>query len=220
LEECSDCVHSTRRDFLRRIADAANRMDRLITDALQYSGIVRQHLEPEPVDADALLRGILESYPEFQPPHANIRVDGPLPLVLGNQAALTQCFSNLLGNAVKFVHPDQTPEVRVWYEAGGVERQGATDASNPHAPTVRLWFEDKGIGIEEQYHDKIWQMFQQLNKSYDGTGIGLALVRKAAERMGGRVGVESEPGKGSRFWVELTIAATADAAMAPHAAGH
>ena len=68
---------------------------------------------------------------------------------------------------------------------------------------VRIWFEDKGIGIEAQYHDKIWQMFQQLNKSYEGTGIGLALVSKVVDRMDGRVGVESEPNRGSRFWVEL-----------------
>jgi signal transduction histidine kinase len=68
---------------------------------------------------------------------------------------------------------------------------------------VRIWFEDKGIGIEEQYHDKIWQMFQQLDKSYEGTGIGLALVRKVVDRLGGKVGVESEPGHGSRFWIEL-----------------
>jgi signal transduction histidine kinase len=71
------------------------------------------------------------------------------------------------------------------------------------AGAVRIWFEDQGIGIEKRYQDKIWEMFQQLNKSYEGTGIGLALVRKAVERMGGKVGVESEPGRGSRFWVEL-----------------
>ena len=113
LEECSECLHPTRQEYIRHIVDAAERMDKLITDALQYSGVVRQHFEPEPVDADALLRGILESYPEFQPPHANIRIDSHLPVVLGNQAGLTQCFSNLLANAVKFVQPGQTPEVRV-----------------------------------------------------------------------------------------------------------
>jgi signal transduction histidine kinase len=197
-------------------------MDKLITDALQYSGVVRQHFEPEPVDADALLRGILESYPEFQPPHANIHIDTRLPVVLGNQAGLTQCFSNLLANAVKFVHPGQTPEVRVWAESvrspnskaqgqqaeeSAVRRARRNTEHDPAPstlnPLVRIWFEDKGIGIEEQYHDKIWQMFQQLDKSYEGTGIGLALVRKVVDRLGGKVGVESEPGHGSRFWIEL-----------------
>jgi signal transduction histidine kinase len=204
-------------------------MDKLITDALQYSGVVRQHFEPEPVDADALLRGMLKSYPEFQPPHANIRIDSHLPVVLGNQAGLTQCFSNLLANAVKFVHPGQIPEVRIWAESvqspkskaqsqpaegspvehatRNTEHESVPSALNPQPstlnPLVRIWFEDKGIGIEKQYHDKIWQMFQQLNKSYEGTGIGLALVRKVVDRMDGNVGVESEPGHGSRFWVEL-----------------
>jgi signal transduction histidine kinase len=112
---------------------------------------------------------------------------------------MTQCFSNLLGNAVKFVHPGKTPEVRVWAET----RQPSTPNNQPPTTFVRIWFEDKGIGIEKQYHDKIWDMFQQLNRSYEGTGIGLALVRKVVARMGGNVGVESEPGQGSRFWVEL-----------------
>jgi signal transduction histidine kinase len=229
LEECSECLEPTRLEYIRQIVDAADRMDKLITDALQYSGVVRQHFEPEPVDADALLRGMRKSYPEFQPPHANIRIDSHIPVVLGNQAGLTQCFSNLLANAVKFVHPGRTPEVRVWAESvqspkskaqsqpaegspvehatRNTEHESVPSALNPQPstlnPLVRIWFEDKGIGIEKQYHDKIWQMFQQLNKSYEGTGIGLALVRKVVDRLGGKVGVESEPGHGSRFWLEL-----------------
>ena len=73
-------------------------------------------------------------------------------------------------------------------------------------PVVRLWFEDNGIGIPQEYHERVFGMFQQLDKSYEGTGIGLALVRKTAQRMDGKAGVESEPGKGSRFWLELTKA--------------
>jgi signal transduction histidine kinase len=229
LEECSECLNPTRLEYILQIVDSAERMDKLITDALQYSGVVRQHLEPEPVDTDALLRGMLESYPEFQPPHANIHIDSHLPVVLGNQAGLTQCFSNLLANAVKFVHPGQIPEVRIWAESvqspkpkaqsqpteeiavgpatHNTEHESAPSTLNSQPstlnPLVRIWFEDKGIGIEKQYHDKIWQMFQQLNKGYEGTGIGLALVRKVVDRMGGKVGVESEPGHGSRFWIEL-----------------
>lgn len=189
LEECAECVHPERRDYLRRIAGSADRMDRLITDALQYSGAVRQKLGLEPVDAGALLAGILESYPQFQNPQALIRIDNHLPVVLGNKAAMTQCFSNLLGNAVKFVQPGKTPKVRVWAE--------------PRGEFTRFWFKDEGIGIDKQYQNKIWLMFQKLNKSYEGTGIGLALVAKVVNRMGGRVGVESEPGRGSQFWVEL-----------------
>lgn len=189
LEEFSHHLDPDGRDYLRRIAEAADRMDRLITDALQFSGALRQPIRLEPVDPGVLLRGILESYPQYQPPRAHVHIIDGLPWVLGNKAAMTQCFSNLLDNAVKFVRPGITPEVRIW--AG---RQGGC---------ARLWFQDNGIGIEKQYYDKIWVMFQRLNKDYEGTGIGLALVRKVVERMGGQVGVESEPGQGSRFWVQL-----------------
>lgn len=213
LEECVTDLSPERYEHLRRIADSAERMDKLITDALQYSGVLRQALALEPVDAEALLRGILDSYPQFQPPRASIRIVGRLPVVLGNAAALTQCFSNLLGNAVKFVPPGKTPEVRVWAElvdsgkliadSPKAQLPSGDHPSTIHYPLVQIWFQDNGIGIEREYQDKIWLMFQRLHKSYAGTGIGLALVSKAIERMGGKVGVESEPGRGSRFWLQL-----------------
>ncbi len=109
--------------------------------------------------------------------------------LLGNEAGLTQCFSNILTNAVKFVQPGKVPKVRIWAENRG--------------EYVRLWFEDNGIGIAKRHQEQIFVMFQRLSRSYEGTGIGLALVSKAVERMQGKVGVESEEGNGSRFWIEL-----------------
>ncbi len=188
-EECGDSLKPNPLDYLQRIATAADRMDHLILDALDYSKVIRQDLPITPVDPDALLRGMIESYPAFQPPQAEIKLAGKLPLVMANQAGLTQCFSNLLGNAVKFVEPGHVPQVLVRAE--------------PREDYVRLWFEDKGIGISPEVHDRIFDMFQRVNKEYEGTGIGLALVRKNVHQMGGKVGVESEPGKGSRFWLEL-----------------
>jgi len=73
-------------------------------------------------------------------------------------------------------------------------------------PSVRLWFADNGVGIPIEAQERIFKMFQRLDKSYDGTGVGLTVVRKAVEKMGGKVGLESEPGRGSRFWVELKAA--------------
>ncbi len=188
-EEYGRQVEPDGQEYLRRIAVAAERMDKLIGDALSYSQVVRAEFTLEPVNVVALLRGMIDSYPNLHPPQAEIRLEGDFPLVLGNEAALTQCFSNLLGNAVKFVAPGTAPRVRVWAE--------------PKDDGVRLWFEDNGIGIPKDSQQRIFDMFQRLDKQYEGTGIGLALVRKNAERMGGKVGVESEPGRGSRFWLEL-----------------
>jgi PAS domain S-box-containing protein len=189
------CRESEAKPFLDRIATAAERMDGLIADALSYSRSVRQQLPLGDVDAGAFLRGILDSYPQFQPWKAQIRVEGPLPVVLANEAGLTQVFSNLLANAVKFVKPGEKPEIRVW--SSDVMGHGR----DPE--WVRIWVEDKGIGIAKEMLPRVFEMFSRGSKDYEGTGIGLALVRKVVQRMGGKVGVESEEGKGSRFWIEL-----------------
>ncbi|PTY07667.1 hypothetical protein DB347_05405 [Opitutaceae bacterium EW11] len=191
-EEAAHRLEPEARDYLHRISTSAARMDRLIMDALSYSKAVRQELALTPVDSGRLLEGMIDSYPVFQLPYAKIEILGPLPRLLGNEAALTQCFSNILGNAVKFVEKGRMPHVRI-----RAERRDSL---------VRLWFEDNGIGIPKEMQSRVFVMFQRLSKDYEGTGIGLALVRKVAERMGGRVGVESEPGQGSRFWVELKAA--------------
>ena len=185
---------------------------------------------------ERLLRGIIETYPAFQPPEVEIQIQGPLPQVLGNEAALTQCFSNLLGNAIKFVTPGTRPEVRIWAEpvnsaskkmhaegprqkAGNqsaqvplfnLETPRSTLDAPPSTPAlVRLYFADNGVGIPKEAQERIFRMFQRLDRSYDGTGVGLTVVRKAIEKMGGTVGLESEPGQGSQFWLELKSAAKA-----------
>jgi signal transduction histidine kinase len=113
--------------------------------------------------------------------------------VLGNEALLTECFSNLLGNAVKFVAHGTRAKVRIRAEAGKA--------------IARVWVEDNGIGISKQAQERLFRLFQRVTIHDEGTGLGLALVRKVVERMGGSAGVESEPGQGSRFWVDLRMAA-------------
>jgi signal transduction histidine kinase len=173
-------------------------MDALITDSLNYSRAVRQELPLGPVDIGALLRGMLDSYPELQPEKAQIVIAGELPLVMGNEAGLTQVLSNLLGNAIKFVKPGQKPEIRVWAEV-----RAEAESGNAEGERVGLWVQDNGIGIPDSMKPKIFDLFSRGHHTYQGTGLGLALVRKVVDNMDGKVGVESEEGRGGRFWVEL-----------------
>jgi PAS domain S-box-containing protein len=181
-----------RRDYGRRIIAAASRLDRLIQDALHYTKVAQQEMPLGPVDLSKLMRELVETYPNLHADKADILIENELPVVLGNDSLLTQCFSNLLGNAVKFVKPCVKPEVRLRAEI----RDGM----------VKIWVKDKGIGIPKNAQARLFQMFQKLDNEYEGTGVGLAIVRKVVERMGGKVGAESELGQGSCFWVELPLA--------------
>jgi len=131
-EECLACGRPKAQEHIHRITSAAARMDKLIQDVLQYSRLARSELELAPVDVQGLLRSIIETYPGFQPPKVEIQIEGTLPSVLGNEAALTQCFSNLLGNAVKFVKPSELPQVGVRAE----QRDGWVD---PHGHLFLFW---------------------------------------------------------------------------------
>jgi signal transduction histidine kinase len=193
-------------DYLQRLVTSSARMDKLVTDVLAYSAVLRTRLKLEPVDPNKVLRGMLESYPQFTPANADIKVEGVLPSVLGNEAALTQCFSHLLRNAIEFVAPGVFPSICIGADILPPIEDGAGARADPARNRVRLWVKDNGIGIRPEHQAIIFGTFQRLTKKSGGTGIGLAIVRKAAERMGGKVGVESEPGKGSRFWIELPAA--------------
>jgi PAS domain S-box-containing protein len=178
-------------DFFGRIMASAERLDNLIQDVLQYSRVARAPLELKKIDLEKVVDHVISDYPSLQPPEADIRIQKHLLPVLGHEAFLTQCISNLLSNAVKFVAPGVKPKVAVSTKAVGEE--------------VRLCVEDNGIGIPADNQHQIFGIFQRLHAhtTYPGTGIGLAIVQKAVQRMGGRVGVESILGKGSTFWVQL-----------------
>lgn len=190
-EEHGPKLEPAARYYLQRIDAATQRLDQYIRDLLDYGKVVRGELPLVSVDAGELINEIVTTYPDLQPARCDIQVVGSLPPVQANAAALTQVISNLLDNAIKFVKPGAFPRVRI--------------RSEQMSKWVRLWFEDDGIGIDGRAHKRIFGIFQSLHPhgTYDGTGIGLAIVRRAVERMGGKVGVQSEPGHGSRFWVEL-----------------
>lgn len=192
LEDYGEQLDSVGQDYARRIADSAQRMDTLINDLLTYSRLSRAELKLKPVSLVRVMEEVLAQLEaEVQEKDTQVTMEKPLPEVVGHYTILVQVVANLVTNAVKFVAPDVHPKVRIWTE----ERD----------EQVRLWVEDNGIGISPEHQEQIFRIFERLHgiETYPGTGIGLAIVRKGVERMGARVGVESEAGKGSRFWVEL-----------------
>ena len=194
LEEYGDKLDARGRDFLDRIMRGGSRMESLIHDVLTYSRVARCEFHLQRVSLQKLVRDLVQQYPEIQPPRAQVIVREPLLDVMGHEPSLTQAISNLLINGVKFVNPGVQPKLQVWTER--------------RADRVRLWVEDNGIGIKPEYQRRLFGMFERVhqNKQYDGTGIGLAIVRKAAEKMGGKVGVQSDGMTGSSFWIELKSA--------------
>lgn len=198
LEDCSAGMDETAKDYARRIAVASQRMDQLTQDLLTFSQVSRGDIALSPVDLDLVLRdalGQLEA--DISTKKARVDLQGPFPRVSAHRATLEQALANLVSNGLKFVAPGQPPEIQI-----------RTERSNG---SVRVWVEDNGIGIDPAHHRRIFAVFERLHQAdkYAGTGIGLAIVRKAVERMGGKFGVESTLGTGSRFWIELQPAEAA-----------
>ena len=191
LEEHSARLNAEGTHHLERINAAAGLMSSLIDDVLNYARVLRSEIKMEAIDLDKLVRQIIETYPQLQTGEVEIQIDGGLPKVWGNPASLWQCLSNLLTNAVKFVASGTRPRVKVRAEAIGAD--------------IRLWVEDNGIGIAPKDRERVFRMFERVSRAtdFEGTGMGLAIVRKAAERMGGTAGVESVLGQGSKFWIQL-----------------
>jgi hypothetical protein len=191
LEDYGSRLDDEGRGHLMALDRASKRMDALTRDLLAYGRVARESITLEPLPLQPLLEGViaLTGLGKTQP--AKIVIEPELLDVMANRSLLEQCLTNLIGNATKFVSSGVTPEVRIRTESRG--------------NLARLWIEDNGIGIDASYHGKIFNIFERVGDlhKYEGTGIGLAIVQRAVQRMGGACGVESAPGQGSRFWVDL-----------------
>jgi len=182
--------------FIGFIVDGARRMQALIDDLLQYARIETRGKPPQPVDLNRILEVARENLQvAIEEAEAEVVLPAQLPTVPGDDTQMTQLFQNLLSNAVKFHQPDATPRV----EISVTRRPGEWEFA------VR----DNGIGIDPQYHERIFVIFQRLHgrEQYPGTGIGLALCKKIVERHGGRIWVESQIGQGATFRFTLPAAA-------------
>ncbi len=190
-----DCGADLRGDcaeYLRQIRSGAQRMDALVQDILRYSRLTRAEVSLGPVDVEVVASGVLRDLEsELRDRKARVTIDAARARVVADPFLLSQALVNLVSNSIKFVSPGTTPSVRIRTEDRG--------------PLTRILVEDNGIGIASRHHARVFEIFERLHgpEAYGGTGIGLAIVRRVVERQRGRVGLESEEGKGSRFWIEL-----------------
>jgi signal transduction histidine kinase len=180
------------RDHLARIRNGSLRMATLIDDLLAYSHIDRRELQTSVVALPALVEAVIGNYAdEIQRRNVLVSADVESLMLRIDTEGVALALRNLLENALKYTRHREAPRIDVLGRRAG--------------SGVRLSFSDNGIGFDMEYHDHIFKIFQRLHRDdqYPGTGIGLALVRKAIERMGGRVWAESKPGEGATFHIEL-----------------
>lgn len=176
--------------LVNHMVDGAARMQALILDLLAFSRVGERGCELVPTDcAEAVARALKLLDTAIQESHAELTI-GELPRVRGDADQLGQLFQNLVGNAIKY---------------RGAAPVRIAIGARPNGRDHELWVQDNGIGIEPQYFEKIFVLFQRLHtrEEYPGTGIGLAICKRIVERHGGRIWVESEPGRGSTFHFTL-----------------
>lgn len=198
LEDYSDRLDDEGKRFLKTIRSATDQMNQLITDLLAYSRLERRTLAEIAINLPELVGAVVaQRLGDVQGREPIVRVDVPALSVRGDRDGLAQAVRNLVDNAFKFTRDTASPQIGVHAERIG--------------DVVRLSVNDNGIGFDMQYHDKIFGIFTRLHRpeDYPGTGVGLALVRKAMERMGGRAWAESSPGAGATFYLELPAAGMA-----------
>ncbi len=176
---------------LDRLESSANRMRESVDDLLQLSRVGRVRQEPRQIAVKSLLDGIVsELQPRIDAAGVELQVDvTDCPLVWADPVWLRELFENLLTNALKYGSGNASPRI----EIGAV--------ADPAGP--RYYVRDNGVGIDPRYHDKVFELFQRLEsrEEQEGTGVGLATVKRIMENHGGRVWIESQPEQGATFWL-------------------
>jgi len=184
--------------------DGANRIQRLINDLLVYSRVDSEGKDFAPTNCEAIFDRALANLKAMVEESGAVVSHDALPTVMGDDSQLTQLFQNLIGNAIKF-HGEEPPGVHV-----SAQRIEKSKIGNPKSEIVNEWLfsvQDNGIGIDPQHSERIFMIFQRLHTEadYPGTGIGLSICTKIVERHGGRIWVDSKPGKGSTFYFTIPM---------------
>jgi PAS domain S-box-containing protein len=192
VDDYASALDDRAREYGQRMTSAAFFMDRMLRDLLELGRITKSALQFETVSvAETWASALAQNEKAIQNSGAQVDAAADLGHVTANRTLLEQILANLLGNALKFTRPRTPPHVKIWSE-------------QLDAGTLAVFVEDNGIGIEDQYHDKIFRVFERLHGSlYEGTGIGLAIARKAAERMHGHLDLTSSLATGTRFRLRL-----------------
>ena len=195
LGEHSETMDAESRAMVERIRCAAVRMEATLKNLLEYSTLAREEIVLEAVSLDRVVADLLiEHRALIEEKKAEVVVERPLPAVRGTRTLLGQVFANLLTNALKYTQAGTVPHVRIWAVVSDHK--------------VQINVADQGIGIEAKYHERVFKIFERLHgySRYPGSGVGLAIARRAIERMNGRIWVQSEAGKGCCFCLELAKA--------------
>jgi signal transduction histidine kinase len=187
-------------DYLDRMHSAASRMATLISDLLTFSRVTTKAQPFAPVDLSQVASGVLADLEtRVESSDGRVEVEHPLPTVEADALQMRQLFQNLIANGLKFRRPDVPPVVRV--------SAAILPPQNGSGPMCEIRVADNGIGFDEKYLDRIFNVFQRLHgrNEYEGTGIGLAVVRKIAERHGGRVTAHAHEGEGATFVITIPV---------------
>ncbi|UUZ64174.1 response regulator [Polaromonas sp. P1-6] len=192
-QDSASTLSSEARRHLKVITESSRQMDQLIDDLLEFSRMGRAEMRESSVDPNDLVQQTIRTLDMASQGRSIAWRIAPLPPVLGDAAMLRQVFANLLGNAVKYTRPREAAEIEI---GSAVAEDGR----------LVVFVRDNGVGFDMQYADKLFGVFQRLHRAdeFEGTGIGLASVRRIIERDGGRVWAESQPGEGATFYFSLS----------------